>query len=297
MGGETAIALFIEKSCRRASLKQGRISQTALKVAISLVTLSVKDDWAQRLPPGMVEMIERLLMASGSPGYGPRLMRMSRRPWMIRIYEVQDHILGHGLFEGFGHRKIFAQQQVEAAIEQGARQVLVVGAGFDTLCLRLAPQHPHVRFFEVDHPATSAAKAKGIALEGRPTNMIQIAADLGERPLSKVLSEEGCWEASLTSVLVAEGLFQYLTNEDVRGLLVEAAASTSSRSRFVFTHAIPGHRRMLSIMTGLIGETWKSAVRSEDLPEYVEGTGWTMISDVDTDSAHGVERFAVAERC
>lgn len=277
-------------------MKQGRISQTALKVALSLVTLSVKDDWAQRLPPGMVEMIERLLMASGSPGYGPRLMRMSRRPWMIRVYEVQDRVLGQGLFEGFGHRKIFVQQQVETAIAQGARQVLIVGAGFDTLCLRLAPQHPHVQFFEIDHPATSAAKAKGIALEGQPTNMIQIAADLGKRPLSKVLSEEDRWETSLASVLVAEGLFQYLTEEEVRGLLVEAAASTSPRSRFVFTHAIPGHRRMLSIMMSLIGEKWKSDVRSEDLPEYVEGTGWTMISGVDTDSAHGVERYAVAER-
>ena len=277
-------------------MKQGRISQTALKVALSLVTLSVKDDWAQRLPAGMVEVIERLLVASGSPGYGPRLMRMSKRPWMIRVYDIQDHVLGVGLFEGFGHRKIFVQQQVEAAIEHGARQVLVVGAGFDTLCLRLAPQHLHVQFFEVDHPATSAAKAKGIALEGQPTNMIQIAADLGERPLSKVLSEEGRWETSLASVLVAEGLFQYLTDEEVRGLLVGAAACTSPGSRFVLTHAIPGYGRILSIMTGLIGEPWKSAVESENLPEYVEGTGWTMISDVDTDPAHGVERYALAER-
>ncbi len=277
-------------------MKQGRISQTALKVALSLVTLSVKDDWAQRLPAGMVEVIERLLMASGSPGYGPRLMRISKRPWMIRVYDIQDHVLGLGLFEGFGHRKIFVQQQVEAAIEHGARQVLVVGAGFDTLCLRLALQHLHVQFFEVDHPATSAAKAKGIALEGQPANMIQIAADLGERPLSKVLSEEGRWETSLASVLVAEGLFQYLTDEEVRGLLVEASACTSRGSRFVFTHAIPGYGRILSIMMSLIGESWKSTVESEDLPEYVEGTGWTMISDVDTDSAHGVERYAVAGR-
>lgn len=277
------------------AVKKGRISQTALKVALSLVTLSVKDDWAQRLPVGLVEMSERLLMASGSPGYGPRMMRMSKHPWMIGIYAFQDRLMP-GQFEGFGHRKIFVQQQVEVAIEQAARQVLVVGAGFDTLCLRLAPHHSHVQFFEVDHPATSAAKAKGIAVEGQPTNMIQIAADLGERPLSKVLSEEGRWETSLPSVLVAEGLFQYLTDEEVRGLLVEAADCTSPGSRFVFTHAIPGYRRMVSILTGLIGEPWKSAVQSEDLPEYVEGTGWTMISDVDTDPAHGVERYAVAER-
>ena len=120
-------------------MKQGRISQTALKVALGLITLSVKDDWAQRLPPGLVEVSERLLVASGSPGYGPRLMRVSKQPWMIRVYQIQDLMMS-AQFEGFGHRKIFMQQQVEVAIKQGARQVLVVGAGFDTLCLRLAPQ-------------------------------------------------------------------------------------------------------------------------------------------------------------
>jgi methyltransferase (TIGR00027 family) len=276
-------------------MKQGRISQTALKVALGLVTLSVKDDWARRLPPGLVDVSERLLLASGSPGYGPRLMRASKQRWMIRVYEIQDLMIP-GQFEGFGHRKIFTQQQVEAAITQGARQVLVVGAGFDTLCLRLAPQHSHVQFCEVDHPATSAAKARGVALEGQPANMTQIAADLGEQALSKVLSKDGRWQSSLPSVLLAEGLFQYLTDDEVRGLLTDAATCTSPGSRFVFTHAIPGDRMLLSFLTRLIAEPWKSAVRSEDLPEYVEGTGWTMMSDVDTDSAHGVERYAVAER-
>ena len=277
-------------------MKQGRVSQTALKVAVSLVTLSVKDDWAQRLPAGLVEMSERLLVASGSPGYSPRMMRLSKRRWMIRAYEFADFLMP-GQFEGFGHRKIFVQQRVEAAIAQGARQVLVVGAGFDTLCLRLAPQYSDVQFFEVDHPATAFAKGKGIALEGLPANMFQIAADLGERPLSRVLAQEGRWDTSLASVLVAEGLFQYLTNEEVRGLLLEAAACTSTGSRFVFTHAIPGYRRMVSFLTGLIGEAWKSSVHSEDLPEHVAGTGWEIISDVDTDAAHGVERYAEAERC
>ncbi len=276
-------------------MKQGRISQTALKVALSLVTLSVKDDWAQRLPPGLVEITERLLLASGSPGYGPRLMRASKQQWMIRVYQIQDLMMPRQ-WEGFGHRKIFMQQQVEAAIEQGARQVLVLGAGFDTLCLRLAPQHSHVRFFEVDHPTTSSAKAKGVAAEGQPANLIQIAADLGEHALSKVLSEDGRWQSSQSSVLLAEGLFQYLTDDEVRGLLSETAACTSPGSRIAFTHAIPGARKLLSILVRLIGEPWKSAVRSEDLPEYVEGTGWAMISDIDTEPAHGVERYAVAER-
>ena len=276
-------------------MKQGRISQTALKVAHNLVTLSAKDDWAQRLPAGLAEMSERLLVASGSPSFGPRMMRWSKGPWMIRAYRSQE-LLMPGQFEGFGYRKIFVQEQVEAAIEHGARQVLVTGAGFDTLCLRLAPQHPDIQFIEVDHPATSAAKALGIAREGQPTNLFQIAADLGERPLSKVLSEEGRWDVSLPSVVVAEGLFQYLADEEARELLSEAAACTSFGSRFVFTHVKPGYRKLVTFLTKLVAEPWKSAVESEDLPEYVEGTGWRIISDVDDDEAHGVERYAVAER-
>jgi len=276
-------------------VKQGRVSQTALKVAHSLVTLSAKDDWGKRLPAGLAEMSERLLQASGQPGMGPRMMRLSKGPWMIRAYKLQDFLMP-GQFEGFGYRKIYVQEQVEAAIEHGARQVLFTGAGFDTLCMRLAPLYPDVQFIELDHPATSAAKAKGIALEGQPTNVIQLAADLGELPLSKVLSEDGRWDTSLPSVLVAEGLLQYLKDEEVRGLLVEGAACTSPGSRFVFTHAKPGYRKLVTFLTGLVAEPWQSAVKSEDLPEYVEGTGWKIISRVDTDEAHGVERYAVAER-
>ena len=276
-------------------MKQGRISQTALKVALGLITLSVKDDWSQRLPPDLVEITERLLLASGSPGYGPGLMRMSKQRWMIRVYQFQDRMMP-GQWEGFGHRKVFMNQQVEAAIEQGARQVLVLGAGFDTLCLRLAPKYPEVRFVEIDHPSTSVAKARGIEKVGQPENMVRIAADLGERSLPKVLSEDGHWDASQRSVIVAEGLFQYLTDEEVRGLLTDAAVCTSPGSRIAFSHAIPGDRKLLSALVRLISEPWKSEVRSEDLPSYVDGTGWAMISDVDDDAEHGVERYGVAER-
>ncbi len=276
-------------------MKQGRVSQTALKVAISFLTLNQKDDWAKRLPDGLVEMSERLLLASGSPGYNPSIMRLAKKRWMIHLYRVQD-LMMPGQFEGFGHRKIFVQGQVEAAIEHGARQVLVLGAGFDTLCLRLAPLYPHVQFFEVDHPATSAAKAKGIDLEGQPANMRQIAVDLGEQPLSKVMSQEERWEQSVPSLLVAEGLFQYLTDEEVRGLLVEAAACSAPSSRFVFTHSVPRYNKLIVLLTALIAERWKYGVNSADLPEYVSGTGWKIISDVDDDPAHGVERYAVAER-
>jgi methyltransferase (TIGR00027 family) len=277
-------------------MKKDRISQTALKVALGLITLSIKEDWAERLPPGLVEISERLLMASGSPGYGPRLMRASKKQWMVKVYEIQDRLMP-GQWQGFGHRKIFIDEEVRSAIELGARQVLVLGAGFDTLCLRLAPQYGDVQFFEVDHPTTSLAKAKGISQVGQQENLIQIASDLSERNISKVLMEDGRWDSKQLSVVVAEGLLQYLTDREVYDLLRDTATCTALPTRIVFTHTIPSERKVLQFILRLIGEPFKSAVQSEDLPGYIKGTGWTVISGVDSNSAHGIERYAVAERC
>jgi len=276
-------------------VKQGRISQTALKVALSLVTLSIKDDWAERLPGDLVSVTERLLVASGAPGYGLRLMRVSKRRWMLWLYESLDWMMPRQ-FEGFGHRKIFVETQVEVALRAGVRQVVVLGAGFDTLCLRLAPRYPEVEFVEVDHPATGAAKAKGIAAIGRPPNMLQILVDLGKRSLEETLLAERRFDPETPSVFVAEGLLQYLSDDEVEGMLKMAAAVASPSSRFVLTHVIPGTARWVLGLASIIGEPWKSAVRSEALPEYVRGSGWSVTTPVDDDASHGLERYAVAER-
>jgi hypothetical protein len=42
---------------------------------------------------------------------------MSRRRAAPPVRQIQDDLLMPGQFEGFGHRTIFMQQQVEAAIE------------------------------------------------------------------------------------------------------------------------------------------------------------------------------------
>ena len=126
--------------------------------------------------------------------------------------------------------------------------------------------------------------------------MIQIAADLGEQSLSRVLAEDGRWKPSSPAVLVAEGLLQYLSDDEVRGVFNEASACTASGSWFVFTHAIPGTNRLISILTSLIAERWKSGVASEDLPEYIAGAGWEIASEPDTNPEHGVERYALARR-
>ncbi len=276
-------------------MKTGRVSQTALKIGLILIALNEKAEWKTRLPQSLVELTERLILAAGVPGYGYHMISLNKKPWSIRLYQYFE-TKTPGTFEGIGERKIFMNEQVLAAIKARAEQVLVIGAGFDTLCLRLAPQFPQIEFFEVDHPATSAAKAKGVAQEGHPENMSLLSADLNETPLSVLMKGVGRWDTSAKTVVVAEGLFIYLKEEAVRQVFREVAACTGPGTWIAFSHGITiKDHRLANALLKLIGEPWLSSCTSADLPKYI-GQGWSVILSSGMHSKHGLEGFAVAEK-
>ena len=59
-------------------------------------------------------------------------------------------------------RSRFAEEKALAAIEAGVRQILVLGAGLDTLAYRLEPR-AGLKVFELDHPATQRDKRSRLA--------------------------------------------------------------------------------------------------------------------------------------
>ena len=52
--------------------------------------------------------------------------------------------------------------RILAAIKGGVRQVVLLGAGFDSRAYRLGEKYPEVRFFEVDRPELQADKVKRV---------------------------------------------------------------------------------------------------------------------------------------
>ncbi len=159
-------------------------SKTARKVALNIVTLGARRGMEEVLPPDIVDATAKLLVESGA--VGRRAVHFSRSRMAAGIYLAFDWMMP-GQFEAFAHRKAFCERQVRKGIEAGASQVLVLGAGYDTLSWRLAPEFAGVNFFEIDHPATARLKAEGIEAMGQPTNLHLIAEDLGERQLVDVL--------------------------------------------------------------------------------------------------------------
>ncbi|MFT5048246.1 MAG: methyltransferase (TIGR00027 family), partial [Porticoccaceae bacterium] len=218
-------------------MRDDRPSETALKVALTMVTLQEKPGWQDKLPPQLAEFSERLILAAKAFGYSPSLMRISKRRWMVGFYDFADRVMP-GMFEGLGERKIFMNREVERALNDGFTQVLVLGAGFDTLCLRLAPRFPEVSFFEIDHPSTARAKKKGVEEIGQPANLTLTPADLGEAKLVDVLGTDPGWDKHKQTIIVMEGLLYYLTPEDVLDVFNQALTVTGGQSRVAFSHVL-----------------------------------------------------------
>ena len=282
-------------------MKQSKPSMTARKVALNIVTLGSHPGMDRILPHGIVDATARLLVASGAAG--ERTIRLARSPRMIAVYKAFDWMLP-GQFEAFAFRKAFCEQQVRDSISSGATQVLVLGAGYDTLCWRLAPEFPGVRFFEIDHPATSSLKQKGVEALGASENLHLIAEDLGERELSDVLRTNANWDVTAQSVILAEGLVMYLATEAVQSLFRQCAASVGPGSRIAFSYIPSGEdgRPYVGRWTGLmlwlqkvVGEPWVWSIRPEELSSFLQQHGWRAAPElIKGGDRHGVEFFAVA---
>jgi methyltransferase (TIGR00027 family) len=284
-------------------MRKDKPSKTARKVALNIVTLGAKPGMDKVLPAGIVETTAELLVASGA--VGPTAVRWSRSPRMVSVYKAFDWMMP-GQFEAFGHRKAFCERQVRQGITGGARQVLVLGAGYDTVGWRLSPEFADVNFFEIDHPATAALKAKGIETMGQRDNLHLIGEDLGKRRLVDVLESDDSWDSEKQAVIVAEGLLMYLPAEAVRDLFNQCASIAAPGSRIAFTYIATGAdgRPDVGRWTGLVlwilkvtGEPWLWSVQPEKLGPFLKDGGWTNAPQLlGTTDKHGVEFLGVATR-
>jgi methyltransferase (TIGR00027 family) len=122
-------------------------------------------------------------------------------------------------------RTRFIEDALRRAIANGATQVVVLGAGFDTHAYRYPDLLQHARVFEVDRAATQELKKLRVieALGGPPPNLSYVATDFRHDDLRAALMRNGCGPGQRT-FFIFEGVAMYLPEETVRGTLRFVAA-------------------------------------------------------------------------
>lgn len=138
-------------------------------------------------------------------------------------------------------RTCFIDDIVRARLGTGIDQVVILGAGFDARPYRI-PAMSKVVVFEVDHPATSAAKRAAIkvALGASPAHVRFVSINFNADSLGTAMQSAG-YDPSRPTLFIWEGVTNYLTEAVVTETLRWCATATRG-SHVLFTYI---HRRVL----------------------------------------------------
>ena len=122
-------------------------------------------------------------------------------------------------------RTRFIEERLEQAVRDGASQVVILGAGFDTRAYRLRELLKDGRVFEVDQPATQEYKKRRVREAGIevPANLTYVAIDFRHDNLGEVLAAAG-YDSSEKTFFIWEGVTMYLPEAVVEETLRWVAA-------------------------------------------------------------------------
>jgi len=125
-------------------------------------------------------------------------------------------------------RTRFIDELMQRAVRNGATQLVILGAGFDTRAHRFSELLKDVAVFEVDYGTTQEYKRRRVeaALGGAPSNVVYAPIDFARESLSDVLRRAG-FQPGRKTYYICEGVSMYVPEEGVKEML-RAIASASA---------------------------------------------------------------------
>ncbi len=204
------------------------------------------------------------------------------------LRKVLTRIMGPaGMYEWVIARTRYIDAVFEQAVTAGFPQALLVGAGFDTRAIRFYSGTRGMHVYELDAATTQEAKlqqyrARHIVV---PPSAHFIPIDFEKESFPAKLKEGG-FRAGVKTLVVAEGVFQYLTPETARETLRSISALVPAGSWLVFDYAHAsvlrgegGQHGEKGVTDSLqkMGEAWRFGLEEREVGPLLAAHGFAMV--------------------
>jgi len=124
---------------------------------------------------------------------------------------------------------------VQESLGNGAAQLILLGAGYDSRAYRLPLAH-NITVFEVDHPSTQRAKRARLGVSGTSVDQVRfVGVDFEADNIADRLRDAG-FDQLARSIVVWEGVISYLSAQAVDDNFELLSGICSPGSRLVFTY-------------------------------------------------------------
>jgi methyltransferase (TIGR00027 family) len=251
-------------------MRKGRASLTALAVASARALAS--GSRGAVVDPGD-SSADQLLPAALA-----RLLRAARlAPGAARAtFGLVDHI---------ALRTAIIDRLLLRALQDGVRQLVILGAGLDSRAHRLTELHAAV-VYEVDHPdgqRVKRARARELPLTAAAVRYVP--SDFEQLGLARRLAEAGQRKTE-PSFFLLEGLLPYLRREVIERVLHELANVAAEGSQLCATYMTPDmfwlRRSLVRLSMRAIGEPVHAPLAADQIAALLGEIGFTVEHDSDT---------------
>jgi methyltransferase (TIGR00027 family) len=286
-------------------VKDEQASSTALLIAASMVLMHDHPLYPDAVPDTAAELSARILESYSRTSRF--FLDILRRSWFRSIAAAVERTTIPGIMRHYAMRKKCIAQLARDAVRDGIAQIVILGAGFDSLAIALRREFADVRFWEIDHPATQRYK-ESVAGSIDPSRFQFIGANLTAVDLREALSTSGSFRSEQRTLWIAEGLFMYFPERTVSRLFELVRNMSAPRSRFIFTFMqrnSAGHVRfrnqtkLVDLWLQLRGEPFRWGIARENLTKFI--SPWQVLRIYDEndlsklDSAAGNRTLAAGE--
>ena len=184
-----------------------------------------------------------------------------------------------GLVTHVVYRKPWITDRVRDALQGGIQQLIILGAGCDTLSLRLGESLAGVEVFELDRAPTIDFRHRVLDQHAvMADNVHLLAIDFDHEELGSVLSANG-FDRKKPTVIVAEAVIEYITGEGAEALFTSARDMGAPGSRFIFTFLDNKSSSFDAVRRDLDegGETLKFSVIPSEIDRFLDTRGFQLV--------------------
>lgn len=208
--------------------------------------------------------------------------RSDQIKWDVAAWESRFPGVGNAIIA----RTRFIDDRLEAAIDEGIRQLVILGAGYDTRALRCEALADAVTVFEIDHPTTQNRKLERLRkyVDVDLPHVRYIPMDFDTDDLSEKLLRSG-FDGRLKTLFIWEGVTYYLAAAAVDRTLAAIHRRSVPQSQVIFDYFPPSvadgttrlpEARALSEGLSRIGEAILFGIEPDRIDAYMYTRGFSV---------------------
>lgn len=226
-------------------MKNNKASETSILISKSIVIASNDPNLKMLVNSNIIDINFKFLKSA--IGWKAIILKIASQFSIIRfIINCFEKITVPGIKIHYLLRKRKIEEIVQNVENDSNefKQIVIIGAGGDSLGLRIAQKNQNINVFEIDHPDTQIIKKKMFnSFEFKKIkNFNLIPADLSKKELSIILSKIYNFNFNEKTIFIAEGLFMYLPFDAVKNMLKIINLFPKSYAKFIFTYMEPNSK-------------------------------------------------------